>query len=328
MARYRKLDLRTWNDQKFRELTPLLPSGQALWLYLVLGPQTSNVPGLFEASEISMADRLNWSLEDFRKAFGEAFAKGMAKADWRARLVWLPNAPEYNRPESPNVVISWGSTFDELPECPLKWEAFQSLKVFAKDLPKAFNEAFQRAFAKAMPNQKQEQKQEQKGEAAPTKIAHGALLEDWRRDVPDCNPEAFARWIVHRELAGKPMGPEQRLLQARQLAANGDFAAQKRVVDFCIGHPYYSLIPLADVLARTEGMTRQARANGPSKAERDSTAAQEMQVLKDGRAARGLGDFRDPLPHESPDVYRTALRNEEHRRGTKLGAPRFPETPR
>lgn len=180
MARYRKLDLRVWSDEKFRELSALPPSGQSLWLYLILGPQTTNIPGLFESSEVAMADRLGWSLEAFREAFREvsreALPEGcldpqkqpMAKADWKARLVWLPNALQYNRPESPNVVVSWGTVFDELPECDIKREAYQSLKAFAEGLGEAYSKAFDKAFRKpspkAMPNQKQEQKQIQEQE--------------------------------------------------------------------------------------------------------------------------------------------------------------------
>jgi hypothetical protein len=151
MARYRKLDVRTWTDKKFRELSPMVPSGQGLWLYLILGPQTSNIPGLFEASQVDMADRLEWTLEDFRRCWSEIEAKGMAKADWRARLVWLPRATEYNRPESPNVVVSWANIFDELPECDLKDEAYQTLKAFAKDMGESFHHAFSRAFHKVFP---------------------------------------------------------------------------------------------------------------------------------------------------------------------------------
>jgi hypothetical protein len=172
MARYRKLDLRTWNDQNFRELSPLPCSGQSVWLVLVLGPQTTNIPGLFECSEVAIADRFGWELEAFRKAFLEASSRGMVVADWKARLVWLPKAPLYNKPESPNVVKSWGTMFDELPECGVKVQAYQSLKAFAEGWGRSFEEAFHEAFrkpsAKAMPNQEQEQKQKQEQEQTPT----------------------------------------------------------------------------------------------------------------------------------------------------------------
>jgi hypothetical protein len=92
--------------------------------------------------------------------------------------------------------------------------------------------------------------------------ALSSLLDDWRRDVPECNPEAFARWIVHVELSGKPMNPAMRLGQARRLAGNGDFAAQAEVVDFCCENGYRTLMPITDVRARTQGM---ARPNGMAK---------------------------------------------------------------
>ena len=83
--------------------------------------------------------------------------------------------------------------------------------------------------------------------------AFDSLLEDWRRDVPECNPDAFARWIGHVEESGRRMNPAMRLGQARRLAANGEFAAQLEVVQFCIDHGYKSLIPIGDVRARTPG---------------------------------------------------------------------------
>ena len=165
MARYRKVDLRTWSDEKFRSLTPLPPSGQSLWFFFLLGPQTTSIPGLFEASDVVLAHRLRWPMKAFREAFREVSAKGMAKADWEAGLVWLPKAPRYNKPESPNVIRSWGSIFDELPECELKREAYQALKTFAEGWGEGYAEAFREALrepsGKAMANQEQEQEQEQ-----------------------------------------------------------------------------------------------------------------------------------------------------------------------
>ncbi len=160
MARYRKFDLRTWSDEKFRSLTALPPSGQSLWVFFLLGPQTTSIPGLFEASDVVLAHRLRWPMKAFREAFLEVSAKGMAKADWEAGLVWLPNAPRYNKPESPNVIRSWGSIFDELPECKLKCEAYQALKAFAEGWGEGYAEAFLEALrepsGKAMANQEQE----------------------------------------------------------------------------------------------------------------------------------------------------------------------------
>jgi hypothetical protein len=282
MARYRKLDLRTWSDKKFRELSPLPPSGQSLWLYLVLGPHTTNIPGLFEASEISMADRLGWSLEAFREAFREASSKGMAKADWKARLVWLPNAPDYNKPESPNVVISWGSAFDELPECEIKWQAYQSLKAFTEGL----GEAFSKAFAKAIPNQEQEQeqKQEQEQTKKPRKRAFDV------GSVSGLNQEAWTKWVAYRTARKPAIRPVSMQEAAEELATFG--AEQMTVVKKSIASGWQGLFA-----PKTNGKHVSPPSND------DATLAQAAAVAKE------IG-FRDRWPQESASAYLTAAKFE------------------
>ncbi|KVO11746.1 hypothetical protein [Burkholderia ubonensis] len=175
-SRYRVIQVRMWGDQKFTELTPIQPCGQGLWIYLLTGPHTGPIPGIFRAGRAGLAESLRWEQEAFDKAFAEAFEQGMAKADWKAQLVWLPNAMDCNRPASPNVVISWGKEWPMLPECALKLEAFESLKASIHGLGEAFGKAFDKAFAKpsvkpsgkafdmasgkTMAIQKQEQEQE------------------------------------------------------------------------------------------------------------------------------------------------------------------------
>ncbi|MGV6491357.1 hypothetical protein ACTUVK_000520 [Stenotrophomonas rhizophila] len=173
-GRYRKVEVRTWGDEKFRRLTPIPPCGQGLWLFLITGPHTGPIPGLFRAGRAAMAEELDWEQEAFDKAFGEAFREGMVKADFKSRVVWVPKAINHNRPESPNVVLSWSAEFDLIPECALKWEALESLRAFVYGLGEAFTKAFDKAFGKpsgkaspkAMPNQEQEQEQEQEKESS------------------------------------------------------------------------------------------------------------------------------------------------------------------
>lgn len=69
-----------WSDEKFRELTPMQPCGQALWLFLLTGPQTGPIPGLFRAGRAVLADELGWDLEAFDEAFAEAFRLGMVQS--------------------------------------------------------------------------------------------------------------------------------------------------------------------------------------------------------------------------------------------------------
>lgn len=175
--RYRKVSTRMYFDAKFAALSPVKPSGQSLWLYLITGPHTNSVPGLFVAGEAQLAEALRWDMDAFRSCWREIAACGMAEADWIARLVWLPRAICHNIPESPNVVTSWRVHLDELPACELRDRAFARLfevlrsigegayaKAFAEALPEAFGEGVGGGFAegsrKASPNQEQEQEQE------------------------------------------------------------------------------------------------------------------------------------------------------------------------
>ncbi len=138
MSRYRKVEVRIWSDEKFRALSPVQPSGQGLCFFLLTGPHTGPIPGLFRAGRAAMAEELGWPLEAFDEAFREVSEQGMAKADFAARLMWLPNAIKHNKPESPNVVKSWSAEFDLLPECPLKLEALEAIKTFVCSLGPGF----------------------------------------------------------------------------------------------------------------------------------------------------------------------------------------------
>lgn len=206
-SRYRKVEVRTWGDEKFRSLSALPPCGQGLWLFLITGPHTGPIPGLFRAGRAAMAEELDWELEAFDKAFQEVFHQGMVKADFKARVMWVPNAIKHNRPESPNVVKSWAAEFDLIPECDLKREALEHLRASVYALGEAFGKAFNETFgkpsgkplAKAMPNQEQEQEQEQDKEEPNGSVGSADLLGDKK------NPEEGAK-------PGLPICPVQKVV--------------------------------------------------------------------------------------------------------------------
>lgn len=156
---YSRVLRRMWNDARFRRLTAPQPNAQTLFIRLLSGPELTVIPGVFPAWEAGLAQALGWPLEGFRKAFGEVFREGLAEADWEAGLVFVPKALKHNPPASPNVVISWGTHWDLLPECNLKVKAYWTLKAFAEGLGKAFGEAFAKGIANPSPNQEQEQDQ-------------------------------------------------------------------------------------------------------------------------------------------------------------------------
>lgn len=164
MARYRKIDPRIWNDEKFRTMSH---EGQRLFLFVLTHPSLTMI-GAMRATQSGLSEELGLDAKAFREAFGEALSKGMLKYDEKAFLLWLPNFLKYNAPESPNVVKSWGSALDLLPECDLRKEVLSSAKAFistmskafAEALPKVFKEALPKAISKTMPNQEQEQEQD------------------------------------------------------------------------------------------------------------------------------------------------------------------------
>lgn len=187
MSRYRTVSVRMWADERFRRLSPLQPSGQALWLYLLTCPLTTNIPGLFSAGEAALAENLDWPLETFREAFREVFREGLIEVDWKARVIWIHNALKYNPPASPNVVRSWRTTLDEIPECALKAKAIEELKGFTEALGQGFAKAFAEASAKALPNQDQEQDQDK--DIHTTRSAR-------RAEKPPGPNREFRNWVV------------------------------------------------------------------------------------------------------------------------------------
>lgn len=157
MARYRKISTFTQNDEKFRSLSD---DGQLVWFLLLSHPHMTAL-GAMRGTIPGLAAEKNWPERRYRKAFAEPFRKGMVKYDERAALIWLPNFLKHNPPENPNVVKSWGTSLDLLPECSLKNELVYSVKEYCEGLPKAFAEGLPEPFRKSMPIQEQEQLQEQ-----------------------------------------------------------------------------------------------------------------------------------------------------------------------
>lgn len=129
MSWYRMVDVRIHGDEKYLNLTPDEPSGRALFKHLLICPENGPLPGVVRAGSAALAEALEWLPERLRERFGELFREGLAEADWKARLVFLPNGIKYNPPNNPNVVAGWARHWDALPEGPLKrkiWERYHA----------------------------------------------------------------------------------------------------------------------------------------------------------------------------------------------------------
>jgi uncharacterized phage protein (TIGR02220 family) len=188
MARYRKVEVATWNDDRFLSLSAPQSNGQTLWLYLLCGPRTTTFPGLVTAREEVMASDLGWTLKGFREAYGELSSHELVKDDWKAGLVLLRKSlfdssgepRDTAKPSNPNVLKNWSLSWEVIPECDLKFEYLHSLGLFADSLGETFAKAFREAFAKPLlkastrpsPNQEsgsgvRKQEQDTKNSAAP-----------------------------------------------------------------------------------------------------------------------------------------------------------------
>lgn len=196
MARYRKIDVRIWNDKKFRALSD---DGKLGFFFLLTHPHMTSI-GAMRATVPGLASEIGWDGDRFPKAFGEATSKGMAKHDADASMIWLPNFIHYNVPENPNVLKAWAGAIDLLPECELRDEAVQSVKAFAEGLSEAFAEAYAKAFPegarKGIGKQEQEQEPEQEQEqgkagASPSGAA-GFALDGTNKKVKIANGTAIS----------------------------------------------------------------------------------------------------------------------------------------
>lgn len=235
--RYRTIDVRLWGDEKFRALSPLQPSGQALFIYLLTNPNTTSIPGLYRAGAAALAEELGWTLEGFLKAFQEVSDQGLVKADFNARVIYIPNAIKYNKPQSPNVVISWSKYWDEIPECSLRDIAYREIKAFLEEMSETFVEPFEKIsckpYQKLMLNQEQEQKQKQD--------KNEAIGEVETSHIDDClsfTQELFAYWqsAMNHPRARLDKKRKARIMQALQLGYSVDDL--KRAIDGCARTPY------------------------------------------------------------------------------------------
>lgn len=149
MAMYRRVDYDIWSDPKFRELSAPEPSAQVLWIHLLIGKHTSIIPGVLIASPMEVVAALGWAtMEHAARAmdvFCEITDRGMAIADDRAGLIWLPNALKRNLPASPNHVRHWRSTWARVPSCALKAQIHQHFYRVLEAYRKGYGKAFRKA---------------------------------------------------------------------------------------------------------------------------------------------------------------------------------------
>lgn len=169
MARYRKIDVRMWNDRKFRELSD---NAKLAFILLLTHPDTTQI-GTIRTRVSNLADELGWQRDAMSHAIQEVTLNGMIDADEKAGLMVINNFLKYNAPSSPNAFKSWRELIDLMPECDLLDRHVASLKAFVdslstgmrnaipNDLMDAIKDAMSRTNGQPCCIQEQEQEQEQ-----------------------------------------------------------------------------------------------------------------------------------------------------------------------
>lgn len=209
MARYRKIDTRIWNDERFAQLSD---DAKLVFLFLLTHPHLTSL-GAMRATLPGLAAELGWPVERFRKAFerlltdSQRDGQALVEHDDRACFVGLPKFLKYNSPENGNVVKSWGPLLDMLPECSHKTRLLGRIRDHVRQLGGDFargwervcptlSEGFAEPFGNGMPNPEPEPepKPEQEPEPNPkslsspdgdgSKGAKGSKIKGKRKSAP------------------------------------------------------------------------------------------------------------------------------------------------
>lgn len=122
---YRKIDPRLWDDERFVELSCV---EKLLWLYLLTGPHTTSLPGLWIVGIGELVDGLRLPAKSLQAGLEKLEAMGRLVLNPRSRLIRIPNAPRYNRPENARVLKAWFKLWSDIPDCQQKYDHLDSLR--------------------------------------------------------------------------------------------------------------------------------------------------------------------------------------------------------
>lgn len=292
-AKYRKISVQIWNDKKFRQLSD---DGKLVFIFVLTHPHMSAIGGMRGTTE-GLAAELKWSPKRLSEAFREATERDMVRYDEEACLMILPNFIKHNRPESPNVVVSWQKAFEEMPESYLKFELFQCIERQSTAFPDAFVKAFgslREAFEKSMPNQEQEQEQEQEERICRVPVGNPTARAPVQSQKPEQIP--YAEIISHlNERCGcqyKPTSQATRRMVKARWAEGYRLDDFKRVIDHKHGEWSQDgkmcafLRPETLFSPKFEGYLQAARNGGTVKLCGGPLPPEQDELLQKARAAR------------------------------------------
>jgi len=162
MGRYVCIVRSIWNDDKFPYVTD---DCQQVTHHVFTTTYGQNF-GLCKVSLYALSDEKTFDTGKFddesgrpikkpnhqryMKAFKEGIANGFFKYCEEHRMLFIPNNFAYNGPNNPNVLKSWAKDFNELPDCHLKNECYESLKGFTEGFGEGFMKVFSDFFIRTL----------------------------------------------------------------------------------------------------------------------------------------------------------------------------------
>lgn len=163
-AKYRKIDPRIWDDERFRVLSP----GQKLCALYTITAQ-SNRCGIFVYSHGLAFEHLGIEkMDSYRIAIAKVFETLKWKYDDAARVLYIPTWWKYNPPENPKHLKGCLEDLHNVPATPLLTEFKDNTSYLPEWGIPVLKTEMADSYVKAMAYQEQKQEQEQKQKKSPT----------------------------------------------------------------------------------------------------------------------------------------------------------------
>lgn len=121
---YRKIEPKLWDDEKIAHVSA---TTKLVWIYLLTGPHTTALPGLWHVGLAQIAEGLRLTFQEVEPALCELERLGRIVRHKACRMIRVPNAPKHNPAENGNAMKTWFRVWKDLPECAMKYEHLDSL---------------------------------------------------------------------------------------------------------------------------------------------------------------------------------------------------------
>ena len=171
--RYQKVEVQTWNDEKF---TLLSPQQKYLFLYLLTTPH-SNCLGAFVLKPGYAADDMGWVRETVTLTLSELFRKGFLNLDETLSLIVIKNYLKHNPPENPNQFKAMCKALAALPKSSALNPTILYLQGFTERFNKPLPEGFMKPFPEPLPKPEAVTEAETVTEIKAAAINHHCQLE-------------------------------------------------------------------------------------------------------------------------------------------------------